>query len=323
MQQYVRTVSDPFEYGPVPLGYGTFLPTTMATAFLRGSISVNADGSFALVFFPDAQAIVQPCATPYTSPHSAVAFLPTANAASILSNFREGRVVSGGMRAIALFPETSAPGIMGSGITADQNLSDFNTHTTKSLFDLPATKLGFGSRGASVTTRPYDLGGYEMFANPVSGYASTVLPYHSAGYIVGQGFPAATVIWYECILNIEGLARSSVNSVGTPADMMDRSSFLSSIYSAPERLYSAAMNLVSPAVIMDASLGAATGFVAGGAPGAASGLLRSVARSFGGGTHITRHLNSVQQQRGRENTHVIVEEEKADGTYELLHRVRR
>lgn len=251
LDSYALTLNDPFEYPGVPLGYDCFLPTTIGASVIRGSLNItNADGAFSLVLQPDIAQMVQ-YGTDLVGIAHANSFLGAANAGAVQQSFAELRFVSGGIRAFALFPETSAPGVLFSGTSVDQSQTDWKATTTSMMGNFPGSHIGIGNKGASATLRPYDNGSFEFFEQNVFGLATDSIPYLTSAYICGRGFPVNTVVWYEAILNYEGLARTSSNSVAPPTDDMSPPT-MASYFPTPGALFAAAAKLLSPSVVMDA-----------------------------------------------------------------------
>jgi hypothetical protein len=304
LNAYTNTLNDPFDYAGVPLGYDCFLPTTLSAAYVRSSLVVNADGSFALSFMPDPSNMVQPFNGTASASHTGP-WQSAANISSLTGNFREGRVVSGGLRCFALFPETAAPGVLFSGTAPDMTRVIYQGVTTNNLSGLPGSRIGIGSKGAVTTIRPYDNGSFEFFNANITGLPVDGIPYMTSSYICGLGFPVGTVIWYEAILNIECIAVTSSGSSAVPADDMAAPTAASSFFPTVGQLYSAAQQYLSPSVIMD-GIDATASLVTGNYGRAANSLSRA-AMGMGSG----RNFNSFSQRRSRENT-VAIEEMEMD-----------
>jgi len=318
LSSYAATLDDPFECGPVPLGYDCFLPTALGSAYQRGSFLTNADGSFSTVLFPDFVNMVQSSNGAHGALHAG-AFSSATNLASIQANFSEVRIVSGGVRLFVCFPETSAPGVLFAGTTPDLSVSGYQGLSTDSLTGLPGSHLGIGNRGACATIRPYDNGSFEFFSLPVSGYAAATIPYMTAAYIAGINFPATSLVWYEAILNFEGISKTATSSSVVPSDDQAPPS-LADYFPTPGNLWTAIRSQLTPAVIMD-GLGAGAQLMRGNRAGAALYAGKAASRLIlGSGQNF--NTNFVQRA-SRENS-LIVEEmkEDADGTV-ILNRLDR
>lgn len=307
LRDYANTLNDPWEFPGVPLGYDCFLPTSQAAVYARSSIPVGTDGAFSIVFTPSAANLVSTtsalqAATPvYTN-------VPAANNGSVINNFSEARVVSGGLRVMALFPATAAAGVLFSGTTVDQSLSSLTLLSIDTLSQLPNSKLGIGSRGALCTTRSYDNAGYEFFNFPLIGYTNTALPFQSMGYICGKGFPAGTVIWYEAVLNLECVAKSSAFSSAIPSDEKAASS-AASFFATAGQLFSSVQDYLHPVTVMD-GIDLSYQLASGNMQGAARAALR-----LGTGRNVQSAASNAQRQ-GRQNT-VLIEEMKDEREYDM------
>lgn len=306
---YYKTLCDPWECPPVKLGYMTYTPTILATAYVRASLQVNADGSFGLQM------------TPCIGNVSSVSFLQTNIASAVTSSWTNfaatnssaiaaqmvgARVVSGGLRAFALFPETSAPGVLFAGsICSSSAATSSLTATTYS--QLPSAELGIGSRGARTVITPSDPSALEFFPQVLTAFsASSLLPY-TLPFIVGLGFPAATTIWFEAVLNVEGLPlQTTTTNIGVDADqaptLMDQ---IPSFETVSKR----ARQLLGNSAVMDATEGLASSL--NPTLGRVVGLTRS---AFGHGRHLARTMlasgESVSSQ-SKQNT-ILIEEMKEE-----------
>lgn len=301
LRSYTCSLNDPFEYPGVPLGYDCYLPSSLFTAYKRGSFVVDAvSGSFSIVMMPDIINFVSPSSAAIATARGST-YLSADNATSIATQFAECRVISGGLRMFALFPETSAPGVLFSGSAVDQSSNSWAGFATNNIRDLAGSHLGIGTKGASATIRPYDNGSFEFFTFPISGYSATTIPYMTSVYMAGQGFPVGTTIWYEAILNLEGLSKTSSFSTGTPVDESATPTG-STWFPTPGSLFTAAQNYLSPQIIMDASMAALQA-----SSGNYAGAARSLSR-IGSGSNVR---NAWAQRQGRENS-VVIEEMKDD-----------
>jgi len=311
---YADTISDPFEHGGVPLGYDCFLPTTQITSVVRGSFVVNAtDGSFSIAAMPDNQSLVSVANGLIGAARtSSWTVLPATNAANVVLNFREGRTVSLGLRAFALFPETSAPGVLYAGTTADLSYNDFAGKTGSFFRDLPGSRLGIGTKGAIATGRPYDNDAFAFYPTCISGFAAVGIPAFTCPYIVGEGFPVTTRIYYEVSHNIEGIASSAVaGSLAVPSDDSPPNTTTATYYPTPGTLLEAASRLFSPSIVMDAAdvaVNVGLGFAANGRRGALAAAAQSVRSAMGRGRNFA---SGYSQARGREST-VMIEEMQGD-----------
>jgi hypothetical protein len=251
MSDYIRTMTDPFECGPVKLGYDCFVNTVLATAYLRTSFTVNADGSFSVVLFPDATYFV---GTNNAALASAPAFnlLPAANNAGINNQGTEGRVVSAGIRVIVLFPRTAASGVLFGGNIPNGTRASVVSLTTANFTGLADAELGLGSSGIRVLSLPQDNYSFEFNPNTLSGYSTSSLN-RSIPFVAGQGFPAGSVVWVEAVMNLEILPAEGSGTVGINADDVPTDT-LSQWVPSPEAAFRLVRPLMKP-VILDFAQG--------------------------------------------------------------------
>jgi hypothetical protein len=287
----------------------------MVVSTVRTSGIVNAvDGSFSIVAYPSCKFQTSfSNALNNVGRSTSLTSFDGNSAINIAANFLEGRAVCGGLRAFALFPDTSAPGVLFAGSTADLTYTDFGAVSTNTLSQYPGSRLGIGNRGALSTMRPYDNGSYEFFTWPIAGYSATGIPYMTSVYIAGLGFPIGTVIWYESILYIEALAKSVTGSAATPIDEPLPSNLAASNWFAtPGQLLSAAQAYVTPSVIMDA-VDATSSLARGDYRGAAMKAARSFGRHSMGSGKVWNKANVGQARQSS----VVIEEMKDDGFHRI------
>jgi len=314
VESYLMTLSDPWECGPVKLGYDTFQDTLLGTGFRRFSFTVNADGSFSTYMNPSVVAMVA-----YNTAGAATAPSYTTLNASNLTGIQaigiEGRVVSGGMRIMALFPQTSSPGVIytGTSVSDTQNTFASATYTVNYLAGLPQSELTIGSKGSRGVMLPIDNDSYTFYSNPLFGYAASSYTFSPFIYFAGVGFPAGTIIFGEAILNIEVLP-GGVNSTGNNLNELAASPTLADLFPSPTTLYNSIRAILPDAVSLDATAGLASAVAA---VSGYSGLSRGIthARSmFGGGRHQRATVVDAgrsERQRARETT-VVIEELQDD-----------
>lgn len=301
---YVKSLVDPWEKGPMNLGYGTLIDTVLGTAYVRNSITVNADGSFGIAMQPSVAGMV------LTNVSGAAGVVWTtssaSNTSSINNQMTEARVVSGGIRIFCLFPETASSGVLFGGSLPGIQNATFIGYSTQSLSQLSTSELGIGKRGARSTMLPIDMTAFNMSSATTLGYNGGVMQPWTAPYICGLGFPAATIVWYEAVLNIEGVPVSTSSAIGIDADTPGPRA--SDYFVTPERLMRAAGGLITQTVVMDA----VQGLVSMANPRAGR-LLGSVRSTFGGGSHFRQQLvaGAASQGQSRQQS-VVIEEMKED-----------
>jgi len=301
------SMKDPWEHSPPKLGFYSLTDTVQATAFFRESFLVNStDGSFALTLYPSSASMVL---VRNGGAGSGVvgATRGASNSAYIAANIPLARVLSGGIRVFALFPETSASGVLFAGATAGDTFGAVSgtTYTPQFYANHPSAELGLGKKGARSVMIPVDVSAAQFFpqTSSASGYATNTIASYTAPFVAGLGFPVGTVIWYEAVLNLEGLPSNSSNSAGDDVDgaFSFRDTVAASVGSF-ETAVNYARRLVGNAAVMD---GVAAASDLAGFPQAAR-WLRS---SFGTGRNLVSGMNSVRN--ARQNT-VMIEEMKED-----------
>jgi len=194
---------DPFENGAIRLGWGGLAPTSTVTAYLRTSLTSNADGSIAIV--------AQPCAKQLLASNVAGASTATWTTASATdyvalgTNFSDGRVVSMGIRAYPSIAATSIPGQCLVGHLVAQSPTTLAQFTPNDFAGLQSSHVCRGYEGGSSTSRPVDPNSFNFYPNTVdtTGFTGgTEMPV-SIPYIVFLGLPASTVVYVEIALNLE------------------------------------------------------------------------------------------------------------------------
>jgi hypothetical protein len=206
-RQYLCTIENPFECPPIKLGWGTLQPTQLYTYVLRGVITANADGSFAIAQFPTGGSV-----TPGLSFCSAGAGTATwthgsayTNGTAISGSLNQMRVVSGGIRVTPQIAATAAPGVLYAGSIPSVTQANLETATINTLAGSQYVKLGYGSLGASAIILPNDDSAFE-FSNANVGGGTGNLYSSSSPLIFGIGLPASCSVYYEAVLNIEGIS---------------------------------------------------------------------------------------------------------------------
>jgi hypothetical protein len=304
--QYARTFAsaliDPWEAGPMKLGFNCFTETVLATAYLRSSFVVNADGTFALVLVPSATGMV----LSNISGSAGVTWVQSdaSNRAAVLVQGTEGRVTSGGIRLFALFPETSAPGVLFGGLIPTTNVSLLTAMAPVSFTTLSSAEVGIGSKGARAVLLPQDPDSYVFSTPTVTGYTTTVPITSSIPFITGTSFPVGTVIWYEAVLNLELLPSVSSGSVGA-MPLSSSSDVASTHFPTPLGLWNAARPYLTSSVVMDATQGLLSM--------AAPRIARALGSSFGGGAGFRRALVAGEQVLHQNRRSTIMLEEMKDG----------
>jgi hypothetical protein len=277
LSEYLATLKDPFEHGPLYLGYDCFVPSFLATAYVRGGISVASDGSFAMALFPVCKGMVQ-----YnTGGLSTTTWSSTdaTNLSSINNNFSQGRVVSGGIRLVANCAATSAPGTLWAGNLYDVAPGNI-AFAPQTLINFPGTEMAIGHRGVRNVIYPEDNGAF-AFTIPCVQASSvpTTVAASSAPFICGQGWPTGsnTTIYWEAVLNLECLPADTNGGIGHgEAPTSAQQSSLLREFPSTDALMGEALKYVGDPVTLDAVQGL-SGLASNipGPVGAAAGVISS------------------------------------------------
>lgn len=280
--RYAKTIIDPWEFGPMRVGFGTLSTTSLGVAYWRGTIAVNAtDGSFGLMLLPDCENMVQICTAgggtaTWTSQ-------PASNQAVLAGQMQAARVVSGGLRVMPLQASTVAPGVLYAGALPGSTKSQVNAMIITNINNLASSEVGIAGRGARVVTLPEDPNSYALSYNVLNGYASTTVVGSTIPYICGTGYAGGTNILVEAVLNLEGSPNVGNLSAyaGVNPDDIDTSG--PEAFTNLETLAGFVKKAVGSDVVMDAVEGLAT------LSHPILGQSVRVARSaFGGGTSYRR-----------------------------------
>jgi len=295
-------MNDPFENGPIRLGFNTLVPTVLGSAYKRGSFSVNADGSFALAWIPDVVNTLR-----WTNAGAATptwANIPSTNSAALQQQMSLIRVVSGGLRLFVTQATTSPSGVLYAGSSSAASRDTYTALTPTTLSDLASSELEIGYSGAAFTSRPIDISAVEFSSAQLTGFPNNAIAGFTTGYVCGLNFPSTAVVYYESILNVEGLPTETSGSIGISSSTDFKSTPANEVGSF-ERAYNYARSFLMDPVIMDAAA-FAVGSVNQKA-GAAVGLAGRFARR-------AQHVLVAGQQapaNSRQST-VVIEEMKAD-----------
>lgn len=212
--EYIDTINDPFEFGPVRLGFGTMTPSNLATVYCRGSlISSSVDGSFTIFLIPavgsggsGSRGGVYTSTTLSNKTATVYNYQAWANRVPVQAQGYEARVVSGGIRTCPLVSATNTPGIMFAQSVASDTFTNLNTTNTETFSQTPYARWCQGNQTVAVTVRPSDSDSFNFHTDIGGGYQSdNHLTWSSVPVISGTGFPFSTTVYYEAILNLEFL----------------------------------------------------------------------------------------------------------------------
>lgn len=152
---YMKCLSDPFTNPPVRAGFGTLVPTSIHTAYLRGSFSTASDGSFSGFVVPNPNVLLNlNLSTFAVAPTgSNGAGYAAGNVLLLNSMGNSARTLAMGIRLIPMIPATSIPGIISLGCAPRCALND----VVAEVSTLPvATPAGLFNQPTSVVSQmPY------------------------------------------------------------------------------------------------------------------------------------------------------------------------
>lgn len=314
LKNYLNTLEDPWDYGPMKLGYDCFVPSVLMSGYLRGSFSPNADGSFCGFMMPTCTGTFRYSVVGANTTPVYATVQDVSNLTAITNNCSEARVVSYGLRLFATFASTSAPGVFTIGTDVNHNITTFAAITTNGITALASSDLCLGVNGARVVGYPIDNQSYTFNIQSITGYSNTSLGYSPLLYVTGNGFPSGTTIWYEVIVNLEGLPSNITASVGESSNMAaTQSPSLVDYFPSVDSLYNSARTFLGSPVTRDALIGMASAGVSsrGGTFGRSQfGFGRALAGAMAG---AARHLVAGRYARNRvQDTSLVIEELKDD-----------
>jgi len=306
LTSYTNTLNDPFMYPPIKMGFGCMVDTGLATAYLKQTFTVNADGSFAIALQPTIGPGVSNKGYNYNIggiSSTTWTAVPFANESAIGTLATEARIVSYGLRVLPLQALTAAPGILYAGHVNSCSQGSLFISTPTSLANFTSSHMGLGTNGCLVTGRPQDSSGFQFGISTLFNN-NTTLSYNSQTlYVSGTGFPANTTIFSEVVLNVEyitGLSDNYTNAIIDGAQEMpgaNQTNTLASSFSSVERLWAAAKTYLHPGAIMSASLEYING-------GSTADIVGAGLRAF---NNHSAH-NRTPLQRDRNNNLFMVEE---------------
>lgn len=278
---YVASLNDPFENQGVKLGWGCMVPTNLVTAYVKGSTAANADGTLALALLPEIKDMLI-----VANGGAAVDFATSAtkldatDQVAINANFTEGRVVSLGLRAYPNIPMTAAPGAVYVGAIPGLDAQELNAMTPNDLSASPFLKQFRAYEGGTAIGYPEDTRSFEFeeqAVGPDSGGATMLSSgadlNRSTPVVCFTGIGNASLVYFEAIINIEVIARSTHSSSAMSFNDKAPSGKLSDFWPSVEKLWSS----VKPYLASAGRYGAQAALAAG-----TSALLGTSAKSVFG-----------------------------------------
>lgn len=241
--QYAKCLSSPFMYPPVRAGYDTFVATGLATAYLRGTITMGTGGNLAILVNPVMANMLMysGAATDATSLNGSWNISSAQNITPIKNQYDQMRVLGGGVRIHPLVAATDKPGIMQSGLMPRCSIAEFMSlvpaSSVNSLAGLPFLQTHAKTAivdGVEVAWRPTDNSDFEMKEFDSAWAAQTAGVMNASGNVGSQvyddtlsstlvcnlsGFAASSKVYIEIIFHYE-----CTTSVGTLSTITQDSS---------------------------------------------------------------------------------------------------
>jgi hypothetical protein len=205
-RQYIETLADPFEHSGVPLGFGALVQTRISTLYLRGNTAANADGTLALLVYPQTAGLLS-----IANGGSAVSFATSAAVSNatdytaILASAGAGRVISAGIKAYPNLAATASPGQCAVGSIPGSTFALSQALTPADLIVFPTSHIGKGYEGGVACGRPQDTDSFSFYPQMVNatGFLTTTPLPCSIPYVSFSGIGNATTVFYEVVVNIE------------------------------------------------------------------------------------------------------------------------
>lgn len=251
LTEYVNTLNNPFDYGPLRLGYDCYVETELTTAYLRYSFAPASDGSFGVNSWPQVTpGFISVANTSITSP--SWTGYAASNSAVILQLLSSMRLVSGGIRVVVLNAATSVPGVLYAGSMPRPTFQGMNSTSVQSLIAVSDTKIGIGTQAAAALARPVDSGSYHFDFRANGGFYVEDFSPTSVPYVCGTGFPSGSTVWVECVQNFEALTKTAAWEL-TAGDVIQTT--VSDSFPSADQLFKAAKPHISVSGIVEGMVG--------------------------------------------------------------------
>lgn len=227
---YAKCMNNPFTCVPGPLGLGTLVPTSIATAGVRGSFTTNADGSFTLVCNPYRVRVTNSAAygsflavdtAGYaTTPTWAIRY-DASDLTSLAATYDRLRVICGGVRVYSTAAETATKGAMYAALVCPSG-TDETAITNQSvpgsqafvpnngtanpsaalMVGYPGMRFSLETRVSQAIWRPSQFSDFDF--NSMRAANGDPRSQGPVPVIIGSGLPASTTIWFDAIFHYEG-----------------------------------------------------------------------------------------------------------------------
>jgi hypothetical protein len=251
VQSYLNSLNNPFEDNGCKLGWGCLVPSSLVTAYVKGTLTANADGTLGIVLLPMANNIVSVASGGLNVSFATTAIsIAAADGTAIGANYSTGRIISGGIRAYPSIALTSAPGAVYAGAIPTLTYSQAMAMTPNDLSTSPYMKQFRSYEGATATLRPQDTFSFEFDTRNVS----TTIPWTgnndlpvSVPFLAFYGIPASSTVFYEAVLNMEAIGISQHSSAALAFGDKQSSNSLADYFPSVEKLWSLAKPFVASA----------------------------------------------------------------------------
>jgi hypothetical protein len=229
MNRYLATLRDPWVNPPMRLGWGSFMPSSIRTAFTRQEITLSGTNkSFLVALFPwnAATSFVTPgnaYLTSYFFPNGTTAVASAAstvsntsyNQAMLTSVVNDFRVVSSSLRAVVRYPLTSVRGSL-HGLHVHDSYATLDAQTLQSLQNLYASVPSHGDSGGQIGTdvqyRPLDASSFLFLGTAPSSVAAK----QPMMLVSGTGWPEGSVLEVFTVTHMETI--SGFDAAGEDTD---------------------------------------------------------------------------------------------------------
>lgn len=293
LQEYANTLRNPFLHGPIALGYDCMVPTTCVTAYYRGALSANTDGSFAILQLPS---MVNGLYKNVSGASSATwENIGYSNATQIANNIRTARVISAGIRVYVAQALSDVPGVIFAGSIPESDRTSAVAFTPLGLFNNQRTELGFNTTTALVASRPVDNESYQFMYETVYGFSATATQHSSISFIGGHGFPSSVKFYMEAVLNLEGIEATASSDPAVHEENVQTLS-ISDYFPTPQTLYNRVRDVVRDPVVLDLAVEAVQ--AVNPTVGRAAKTVRNI---MDRGRHIHSAIRSVKPGQDRKS----------------------
>lgn len=216
---YLKCLKDPFENSPVRLGFGCMTTSNLATAYVRSTFTVNADGTFACFLFPANSTTGGGGSRGglyiNTSGSAGLTWsaVPFTNNIGITLQGNESRIIGAGLRILPRQALTAQSGLIYTANIPTATYDQMAGFSPLGVSQHPLANWSDGLQGTQSVVMPCDLDAFTFFSVVQLGYPNSTLSFSSIPVMSGSGFPVGAVIAYEAVCHFEILP--SANTIST------------------------------------------------------------------------------------------------------------